>query len=74
MSFEEEASLESADFDFGVVRRSFEDELVDELEDEFEEDEPVNDLTLGVSTPMLEQVLASSARGLLLASNYRKIK
>lgn len=36
-----------------------------------DDDEPpdVNDLTLGVSTPILEHVLANNANGLLLASN-----
>lgn len=68
MSFEE-ASLESPDFDLGVVRLSLEDELAEELDDELEQEEPVRDLTLGVSTPMLEHVLASSAKGLLLASS-----
>jgi len=68
LSLEEGASFESADFDFGVVRRSFDDEFVEELEDELEE-EPVNDFTLGVSTPIEEQVLARRARGLLLASS-----
>ena len=67
LSFED--SLQSVDFDLGVVRRSF--EFTEELEDELdeEEDEPVIDLRLGVSTPILEHVLASSASGLLLASS-----
>ena len=68
MSFEDE-SFSSANFDLGVACRSFEDEFVEELEDELEEEEPVNDFTLGVSTPIDEHVFASSARGLLLASN-----
>lgn len=48
------------------------EELAEELEevvDEEELEEDVSDLTLGVSTPMLEHVLASRARGLLLASS-----
>lgn len=62
--------------DFGVVRRS---ELEDELDELEADDEPpppdeVSDLRLGVSTPILEHVLASNASGLLFASNCKKKK
>lgn len=61
------------DLHFGVGRLSLEaEELAEELEEVLEEEEleeDVSDLTLGVSTPMLEHVLASKAKGLLLASS-----
>lgn len=44
-------------------------EELDEVLEEEELEEDVSDLTLGVSTPMLEHVLASRARGLLFASS-----
>lgn len=68
-------------FDLGVRRRSpaaeeFDDDDEDEEEESVDDEcvlapdvEPVSDLRLGVSTPMLEHVLASKANGLLLASN-----
>ena len=71
------------DFVFGVVRRLllfivtleslFEKEPFDDVDDDDDPDElfvePFNDFRLGLSTPMLEQVLANNANGLLFASN-----